>query len=311
MGFFNLIESFFFISLAITFVLILLLVYHFKQRVVTLEQKCDTMFDIINNVVKELNSVRNYQLATQRVPLSMNIPFNNQSNIRMCEEISKIPVSEDDESSVESSDVGDSGDEEDTEEDAEGDAEGDTEGDKEDEDAEEDAERDADEDADEDEEDEDAERDAEGDESKTGSIVHVTNIEDTDTVKIITVDIGEIDKLPEDIDFENDIENEIDNTIDENNVNSQGLLNSSWEMTDKDITHPNTETIHVEKLEETNEDKTLDVTDVNQATEQQKDIYRRMPIQSLKALVISKGLCSDPSKMKKLDLVRMLENADE
>jgi len=123
MGFFNLIESFFFISLAITFVLILLLVYHFKQRVVTLEQKCDTMFDIINNVVKELNSVRNYQLATQRVPLSMNIPFNNQSNIRMCEEISKIPVSEDDESSVESSDVGDSGDEEDAEEDAEGDAE--------------------------------------------------------------------------------------------------------------------------------------------------------------------------------------------
>lgn len=287
MGFFNLIESFFFISLAITFVLILLLVYHFKQRVVTLEQKCDTMFDIINNVVKELNSVRNYQLATQRVPLSMNIPFNNQSNIRMCEEISKIPVSEDDESSVESSHVGDSGDKEG--------ADGD----------------DAEEDTDGDEEDEDTDGDAEGDESKTGSIVHVTNIDDTDTVKIITVDIGEINKLPEDIDFENELENEIDNTIGENNVSSQGLLNSSWGMIDKGITHPNTETIHVEKLEETNEDKTLDVTDANQSTEQQKDIYRRMPIQSLKTLVISKGLCSDPSKMKKLDLVRMLENADE
>ena len=305
MGFFNLIESFFFISLAITFVLILLLVYHFKQRVVTLEQKCDTMFDIINNVVKELNSVRNYQLATQRVPLSMNIPFNNQSNIRMCEEISKIPVSEDDESSVESSHVGDSGDKEDADGD---DAEEDTDGDEEDEDTDGDEE---DEDTDGDEEDEDTDGDAEGDESKTGSIVHVTNIDDTDTVKIITVDIGEINKLPEDIDFENELENEIDNTIGENNVSSQGLLNSSWGMIDKGITHPNTETIHVEKLEETNEDKTLDVTDANQSTEQQKDIYRRMPIQSLKALVISKGLCSDPSKMKKLDLVRMLENADE
>ena len=40
------IENIFFISLAITFVLILLLVYHFKQRITSLEQKNDTMFEI-------------------------------------------------------------------------------------------------------------------------------------------------------------------------------------------------------------------------------------------------------------------------
>ena len=58
MGFFNFIETFFFISLGITFVLILLLVYHFKQRVCTLEQKGNTMFEIVNGVVKELTNIK-------------------------------------------------------------------------------------------------------------------------------------------------------------------------------------------------------------------------------------------------------------
>ena len=58
MGFFNFIETFFFISLGITFVLILLLVYHFKQRVCSLEQKGNTMFEIINGVVKELTNIK-------------------------------------------------------------------------------------------------------------------------------------------------------------------------------------------------------------------------------------------------------------
>ena len=56
---FNIIETLFYISLAITFILIILLVYHFKQRIVSLEQKNDTMFEIINNVVKELNNIIN------------------------------------------------------------------------------------------------------------------------------------------------------------------------------------------------------------------------------------------------------------
>jgi cobalamin biosynthesis protein CobT len=64
MGLFNFIETFFFISLGITFVLILLLVYHFKQRISSLEHKCDTMFEIINNVVQEVTIVRG---ATNRI----------------------------------------------------------------------------------------------------------------------------------------------------------------------------------------------------------------------------------------------------
>ena len=58
MGLFNFIETFFFISLGITFMLILLLVYHFKQRLNTLEQKSNTMFEIINNIVSEITSIK-------------------------------------------------------------------------------------------------------------------------------------------------------------------------------------------------------------------------------------------------------------
>ena len=80
MGVFNFIETFFFISLGITFILILLLVYHFKQRLSAVEQKGDTMFDIMNNMVKEMGVIKT--LVLQRAmasvaPPSMPFPFPN------------------------------------------------------------------------------------------------------------------------------------------------------------------------------------------------------------------------------------------
>jgi len=79
MGFFNILETFFFISLAITFVLIMMLVYHFKGRITVLEQKCDTMFDIMNNIVKEMRTIKINSNINQFNP-SMMIP-NNESII--------------------------------------------------------------------------------------------------------------------------------------------------------------------------------------------------------------------------------------
>ena len=66
MGVFNFIETFFFISLGITFVLILLLVYHFKQRLNAIEQKNGTMFDIINNIVQEITTMKKIFLQQPR-----------------------------------------------------------------------------------------------------------------------------------------------------------------------------------------------------------------------------------------------------
>jgi cellulose synthase/poly-beta-1,6-N-acetylglucosamine synthase-like glycosyltransferase len=59
MELFSFVETFFFISLAITFVLIMMLIYHFRERLTIVEKKTNTMFDIITNVVNELNFVRN------------------------------------------------------------------------------------------------------------------------------------------------------------------------------------------------------------------------------------------------------------
>lgn len=71
MGVFNFMETFFFLSLGITFVLILLLVYHFKQRLATVEAKSDTMFDIMNTMVKEMGVIK----AMASRSLSMPPPF--------------------------------------------------------------------------------------------------------------------------------------------------------------------------------------------------------------------------------------------
>lgn len=76
MGFFNILETVFFISLAITFFLIMMLVYHFKTRLINLEQKCDTMFDIMNNMIKEMKNINGrintpLQLPSESIPLQM------------------------------------------------------------------------------------------------------------------------------------------------------------------------------------------------------------------------------------------------
>ena len=59
-------DTFFFLSLGITFVLILLLVYHFKQRLSSTENKCDTMFEIINGMVEEINSLKHVVLSQRQ-----------------------------------------------------------------------------------------------------------------------------------------------------------------------------------------------------------------------------------------------------
>jgi len=52
------IENFFFISLALVFVLVLLLVYHFKNRITVAEKKSDSMYGLLTAVVKEIKTLR-------------------------------------------------------------------------------------------------------------------------------------------------------------------------------------------------------------------------------------------------------------
>ena len=85
MSAFGFMETSFFISLGISFVLILLLVYHFKQRLGVAEGKLDTMFEIINNLAQELSNVKSVIVHNNRpstpFPHNMvirpNIPIDN------------------------------------------------------------------------------------------------------------------------------------------------------------------------------------------------------------------------------------------
>jgi len=58
MGLFDFMDSFFYISLGVLCLLILLLIYHFKDRIHTLETKNETLLDIVHNVVKEITSLK-------------------------------------------------------------------------------------------------------------------------------------------------------------------------------------------------------------------------------------------------------------
>lgn len=69
----NVMDSVFYLGLVVTFLLILLVVYHFKNRVTTMEQRCDTMFEIMNNIVQELNLLRRQQNMTMGGGMPANI----------------------------------------------------------------------------------------------------------------------------------------------------------------------------------------------------------------------------------------------
>ena len=85
MALINFIETFFFISLAIAFILIVMLVYHFKDRLGLLEQKCDTMFEILNNMIKEMKNIKQQtmmQVSERQIQMNQNhvLPQPIQSN---------------------------------------------------------------------------------------------------------------------------------------------------------------------------------------------------------------------------------------
>ena len=280
MGIFNYIDTFFFISLGITFVLILLLVFHFKQQIVSLEHKNDTMFEIINNIVKEITYVKSAVFSQPQFHMNdhdefINLTANEIQNKQYIE--NKIVVSDDDVSSEDSSEVNDDGDDD---------------GDDDDDDEEQDGDHDDDDDDDE---------DQDGDENEYEVKDEKENISTNEYgVKVINVEFGNnievSDNITEIYDDNNETENETNN-IDE--LNSKILEDTS--------------DIIVEKIniQENDLDNNINKED-NHQIENIKEIYRKMTLLQLKTLVISKGLTSDSSKMRKPELLKLLEsNMDE
>lgn len=251
MGLFNMLEMFFFVSLAITFVLILFLVYHFRQKMTSMENRCDAMFDIINNIVKEMNN--RTSLVTHHEPPG-NIIFKPDMPYFERQELPKLVVSEseyeddsDDESESESDD---------------------------------------DDDADSDESDDDAGADDEADESD--DVILPEGVYEDMSVKVINVEIHDIDA---------------DITINDENL----VANDSFDEEDPDIQDgldaEKIDNLQVEKLEPTLESNVFELQQTHM------DIYRKMNLNALKALVIEKGYASDTNKLKKVELLKLLETS--
>ena len=80
-GIFSFIESFFFLSIGITFILILLLVYHFKQRLGILEQKSETIVSIVDQLTREMTYMKSRVNAHQapQMPQIPQMPYVSQA----------------------------------------------------------------------------------------------------------------------------------------------------------------------------------------------------------------------------------------
>lgn len=75
------IESFFFISLAVTFVLLVALVYHFRQKFITLDQRVNNVIEIMNTVVKEMQNLKLVQDKYRNNMCCMPVNSNEYINI--------------------------------------------------------------------------------------------------------------------------------------------------------------------------------------------------------------------------------------
>ena len=238
-------ESMFFILFGITFLFILLLIYHFKNKVSALEKNVDTMFEILNNVVGDLSKIKfaGVTLGGMNMPIeSDNANYSSEVNeLNTSEPIahfSTIPTS----SQEEESEISDDDEEEDSEEEY------------------------SENEVDEEEEEEDSE-------------------EEEEEIKKISVILDE--KVDEDAIQVEELEESVTNDVEEISVPEL-----------KEV-----EDISVEKIE----------IPLNDSMESEKmtnmQQYKKMHIQNLKKLVVSKGLATtdDVSKLKKADLLGILE----
>jgi len=266
MSFFNFVETFFFISLAITFVLIMMLVYHFKDRLSTLEKKSNTIVDIINNVVKELNIIK-HQVITCNPIVPMNDAVSGSH-------MNRIEVIENDPDSDTDSDISES------------------------------------------------ELDSDDDSTVYESSSESKRVEQ----ELLNNEVQEPQSIvngePESSDIqEPDYENikRININLSQNNISED--LGDILEVQNDDIDieelpeeielNENEPLLLINKIDESvNEpESNLEESQTNNQTD--SEIYRKMEVGNLRALVISKGLASDTKKMKKQELIRLLETSEE
>ena len=314
MGFFSIIETFFFISLGITIILVALLVYHFKQRLSLVEQKYETLFDIIAGVVKQLSNIQSASNPVQsigqvggiyqhwigqehlgNITVSTEYPHQTFNTIEEQYSYNNLQVQskptknnnvevEDDES-IESTDSDESDEFDDSESELNH--------------------------SDEDGNSEDSEEseidktyiDNDGISKIIVSDDELTNLQNIngDSVKIISLNVSEtypniegLEFIPINVDDNQDTDDTYECPVQDVQID----YSLTVEKEESSIV-----VLKVDDIQNEHADNTF-VIERSSA----KDLYKKMSLSNLKATVISKGLCSDPSKMKKNELLKLLED---
>lgn len=242
---FQLIDSFFFISLGITFVLLFLMAFHFKNRVSVLEKKNDALTEMCNTIVHEIHVVK--QMVTVQVQHPVPSSSTNFNHIPVNTMLYTNQISQN-----ESDDDSDSDDGRET---------------------------------------------VNSEESGSSKSIDESEHDDEHlTLEIESIEYS--DEITDNGDDDSNLKNiESEETVEVHNI----------QMSDDNV--------HI--LEDSMED--IEVTKIDEVVHVEEDVaseipsistksYKKMNVQMLRTMVISKGLCSDPSKMKKQELLKMLDD---
>jgi hypothetical protein len=260
---FAFIESFFLLSLGITFILIFLMVFHFKQRIEKLEKKNNNLSDLSNKIVKEIANLHSIYLMNQHQ--HQNQQQKNLINPRehICENIritTSIPIPNNNFNENENNNNNAN--------------------------------------------------------SPYKKIVVMDTIVDDDIMTVESSDSSEYEYNDSELDSESesvlleevvDIDIPIKDSKEEIHViqlydDEYEPVKESKEYSEKifnDLVNEERETIVVKEEKESESEVFVQTTN-----------YQKMNISKLRILAISKGLCSDTSKIKRADLIKLLESEE-
>jgi hypothetical protein len=293
MGLFDFVENFFFIGLALLFVLVLLLVYHFKQRMNSVEKKGDNMYDLLTNVVKELRNIRTTMVAGT-VPVVETAP----SAVVLPTIVEEEKIDDSDSEDIESEESVYSEDSDEQEEDGityqiidtyrnssvaekrvvvsdeETDTDTDTESGS------------------------DIESESESDSEDDQEEKHVPVETYTEDIPLETVDVA-VEETNEVVYIENPMRGSF------NNLNTIALSEGTSTEVVEEIPLETEETQHI-PLDGLAQNNTDDIQPISRENVDKSSVYKKMSVSQLRALAIQNGIQGDTSKLKKNALVDFL-----
>ena len=261
---FAFIESFFLLSLGITFILIFLMVFHFKQRIEKLEKKSNNLSDLSNKIVKEIANLHSVYLMNQQQNQNQKNFINPREHI--CENIritTSIPIPNNF-------------------------------------------------------------NENENENSPYKKIVVLDTIADDDIMTVESSDSSEYEYNDSELDSESEsvlLEEVTDIPIKDSKeeihliqlYDDESVIESKDQIFN-DLVNEEREIIVVhreEKEVEVEVDEPIVVQTNNNNNNNNNNNYSKMNVSNLRILAISKGLCSDTSKLKRVDLIKLLESESE